>query len=73
MVMIAAALGHMAKFFIKWGLASVTGAPVGFVALGLLYAMISYIIFGALGGFLGYLTLRALQNAGFFAYMAEKR
>jgi hypothetical protein len=31
------------------------------------------ILFGALGGVLGALTLKALRRAGFFAYLAEKR
>jgi hypothetical protein len=70
---LAAALGHMGKFLVKWGLAAVAGAPVGFVALGLAKALIGYVIFGALGGLLGGLTLRALRRAGFFAYLAEKR
>ncbi len=70
---LAATLGHMAKFLVKWGMASITGAPVGFVALGLLKALIGYIVFGALGGVLGALTLQALRRAGFFAYLAEKR
>jgi hypothetical protein len=67
------ALGHFAKFLVKWGMAAITGAPVGFVALGLAKTMIGYIIFGALGGVLGGLTLLALRKAGFFAYLAEKR
>ncbi len=66
-------LGHFAKFLVKWGMAAITGAPVGFVALGLAKTMIGYIIFGALGGVLGGLTLLALRKAGFFAYLAEKR
>ena len=70
---LAATLGHMAKFLVKWGLGVVTGAPVGFVALGLAKAMIGYVVFGALGGLLGALTLKALRKAGFFAYLAEKR
>ena len=65
--------GHMAKFVIKWLFGLVTGAPLGFVALGLLRAIIGYIVFGAIGGFLGWLTLKALRRAGFFAYLAEKR
>ena len=44
-----------------------------FVALGLLRAMISYILFGAIGAVLGWMTLKALKRAGFFAYLAEKR
>jgi hypothetical protein len=67
------ALGHTGKFLVKWGLGALMGAPVGFVALGLARALIGYIIFGAIGGVLGSLTLRALRRAGFFAYLAEKR
>jgi len=71
--MTAATLGHFCKFLVKWGLGVITGAPVGFVALGLLKAVIGYVVFGALGGLLGALALRALRRAGFFAYLAEKR
>ena len=70
---IAATLGHFCKFLIKWGMGAMTGAPLGFVALGLAKAIVGYIIFGALGGLLGALTLRALRRAGFFAYLAEKK
>ena len=69
----AGVLGHMDKFLVKWGLATVAGAPVGFVALGLARAIVGYLIFGAIGGLLGGLTLRALRRAGFFAYLAEKK
>jgi len=65
--------GHMGKFLTKWLFGIISGAPVGFVALGLLRAILGYIIFGAIGGVLGWVTLKALQRAGFFAYMAEKR
>jgi hypothetical protein len=34
---------------------------------------VGYLIFGALGGLLGALTLKALRRAGFFSYLAEKR
>ena len=54
-------LGHFAKFLVKWAFGAITGAPIGFVALGLAKAMIGYIIFGALGGLLGTLTLLALR------------
>jgi hypothetical protein len=67
------ALGHMGKFLVKWAIAGVAGAPAGFVALGLARSLIGYIIFGALGGLLGALTLAALRKAGLFAYLAEKR
>lgn len=70
---LAATLGHMAKFVVKWIFGIITGAPIGFIALGLLKAIIGYIVFGAIGGFLGWLTLKSLRKAGFFAYLAEKR
>jgi len=70
---IVAMLGHTCKFLVKWAMATVSGAPVGFVALGEVRALVGYIVFGALGGILGSLTLRALRKAGFFAYLAEKR
>jgi hypothetical protein len=69
---VAGALGHFAKFLVKWGLGALTGAPVGFLALGLAKAMIGYVVFGAIGGVLGGLTLKALRKAGYFAYLAEK-
>jgi len=70
---LAGAIGHFCKFLVKWAMAAVSGAPAGFIALGLLKAIIGYLIFGALGGILGALTLAALRKAGFFAYLAEKR
>jgi hypothetical protein len=70
---VAGALGHFAKFLVKWGLGALTGAPVGFLALGLAKAMIGYVLFGVLGGILGALTLLALRRAGYFAYLREKR
>jgi hypothetical protein len=70
---IAGALGHVCKLLVKWLLGMLVGTPVGFIALGLAWSLLSYTAFGALGGVLGALTLRALRRAGFFAYMAEKR
>jgi hypothetical protein len=70
---IAATFGHLGKFIAKWGFGVLAGAPVGFVALGLARSLLGYLIFGALGGLLGTLTLRALRRAGFFSYLAEKR
>jgi len=66
-------LGHLGKFLVKWVFGIISGAPIGFVALGLVRAIIGYIAFGALGGLLGWLTLIALRRAGFFAYLSEKR
>ncbi len=65
--------GHLGKFLTKWLFGIVSGAPIGFVALGLLRAIVSYILFGAIGAVLGWMTLKALKRAGFFAYLAEKR
>jgi hypothetical protein len=70
---LAGALGHTGKFLVKWALGVLTGAPVGIVALGLAQAVVGYVVFGALGGLLGGVTLKALRKAGFFAYLAEKR
>jgi len=70
---VAGAIGHLGKFLVKWAIGVLTGAPVGFVSLGLATALVSYIIFGALGGVLGGLTLVALRKAGYFAYLAEKK
>jgi len=70
---LAGALGHTGKFIVKWVLGMLTGAPLGFVALGLVWSLLNYLLWGALGGALGALTLRALRRAGFFAYLAEKK
>jgi hypothetical protein len=66
-------LGHLSKFLVKWVIGAISGAPLGFVALGLFSSLLGYIVFGAVGGLLGGLTLKALRRAGFFAYLAEKR
>jgi ABC-type thiamin/hydroxymethylpyrimidine transport system permease subunit len=70
---LAGAIGHLAKYLVKWVFGLISGAPLGFVALGLVWSLAGYILFGALGGLLGGLTLRALKRAGFFAYLAEKK
>ena len=65
--------GHMGKFVVKWLFGILSGVPIGFIAIGLIRSIIGYVVFGAIGGFLGWLTLKALRRAGFFAYLAEKR
>ncbi len=65
--------GHCGKFLVKWILGLIAGAPIGIVALGMAYSLLSYIAFGAIGGVLGCLTLRALRKAGFFTYLSERR
>jgi len=73
MAVIVGIFGHLGKFLTKWAFGIISGAPIGFVALGLLRAIIGYILFGAIGAVLGWVTLKALKRAGFFAYLAEKR
>lgn len=70
---LAGTTGHMGKFLVKWSLGILTGAPIGIIALGQVRAIVGYVVFGALGGLLGGLTLRALRRAGFFEYLAEKK
>ena len=71
--MLAGAIGHFGKCLVKYAVATLSGAPVGIVVLGLARGIVGYIIFGALGGLRGALTLKALRRAGFFAYRAEKK
>lgn len=70
---VAGSVGHFCKFLVKWGFGAITGAPVGFVALGLTKAIVGYIVFGAIGGVLGGLTLISLRKAGYFKYLQEKK
>lgn len=67
------AFGHFCKFLVKWAFGAISGAPVGFIALGLAKAIVGYLVFGAIGGVLGGLTLKALKKAGYFKYLAEKK
>ena len=67
------AVGNVAKMLVKLAMALVLQIPAGFVALGLLFSFLSNAISGLIGGVLGWLVLRALKRAGFFAYLAEKR
>ena len=66
-------VGNVAKMLVKLAVAALMQIPAGFVAMGLLYSFITNTAAGALGGVLGWLILRALKRAGFFAYLAEKR
>jgi ABC-type thiamin/hydroxymethylpyrimidine transport system permease subunit len=70
---LAGMFGHLCKYMVKWVFSMLAGAPVGFVALGVVKALFGYILFGGLGGLLGALTIRALNRAGFFTYMQEKK
>ena len=66
-------LGGIVLAFVRGTPRAVLSMALPVLALGLLWAMISYIFFGGMGGLLGSLTLKALRKAGFFVYMAEKR
>jgi len=66
-------VGNVAKMLVKLSLALWLQIPTGFIAFGLLYTFITNSVAGVLGGVLGWLILRALRRAGFFAYLAEKR
>jgi hypothetical protein len=70
---LAGMFGHLCKYMVKWVFGMMAGAPVGFVALGVVKALFGYILFGGIGGLLGALTIRALRRAGFFTYMEEKK
>jgi len=65
--------GNVAKMLAKLAMAAFLQIPAGFVAVGLLVSFLSNTVAGAIGGVIGWLILRALRRAGFFAYLAEKR
>jgi hypothetical protein len=66
---LAGLTGHLAKLGVKVGLEILAGIPVGFVLFGRAYALVSYAIFGTIGGALGFVLVRALRRAGYFAYL----
>jgi ABC-type thiamin/hydroxymethylpyrimidine transport system permease subunit len=65
--------GNLAKLGVKIALEVWIGIPTGFILLGRLYPTAIYIVFGLLGGLLGFLVVQALRRAGYFAFLAEKR
>ncbi len=69
----AGATGNLAKLGVKVLLELGIGIPTGFVLIGRLYPAVTHIVFGLLGGYLGFLVVKALRRAGFFAYLAERR
>ena len=70
---VAGMAGNLAKLAVKVALEVWVGIPTGFVLVGRLYPTIVHVVFGLLGGLLGFLVLEALQRAGYFAYLAERR
>jgi len=72
-LMLGVGVGNAAKMVVKTLMATLMGIPSGFIALGMVYSFATNLISGAVGGILGYLILKALRKAGFFAYLQEKR
>jgi ABC-type cobalt transport system permease component len=70
---LAGVCGNLTKLGMKVMLELWIGIPTGFVFLGRLYPAATHVLFGAAGGYLGFLVVGALRRAGFFAYLAEKR
>lgn len=70
---LAGAAGNVVKLGLKVILELWIGIPTGFVLFGRMPALLSHALFGAAGGLLGYLAVRALRRAGYFAYLAERR
>lgn len=70
---VAGMAGNLAKLAVKIALEVTVGIPTGFILVGRLYPALVHIVFGLLGGLLGFLVVQALQRAGYFAYLAERR
>lgn len=70
---LAGAVGNLSKLGVKVLLELWIGIPTGFVLLGKLYPAVTHLLFGLAGGYLGFLVLKALRRAAFFAYLAERR
>ena len=70
---VAGASGNLAKLAIKIALQLWIGIPTGFVLLGHSYPAVTHVVFGLLGGYLGFLVVGALRRAGLFAYLAARR
>ncbi len=70
---VAGLVGHLGKLAVKVGLELMAGIPVGFVVFGRAYAILTYTVFGLLGGALGFAIVGALRRAGYFAYLAGRR
>ncbi len=71
--MAAGAVGNLAKLAVKVLLELWIGIPTGFVLIGRLFPAFTHTVFGLVGGYLGFLVVKALRRAGFFAYLAERR
>lgn len=69
---LAGLCGNLMKLGTKTLLEIFVGVPAGFVALGRVYPLLTYTVFGALGGYLGFLVVAALRRAGYFDYLAQR-
>jgi len=69
----AGLVGNITKLGVKTVLDLWIGIPAGFVVLGRMYPLLTYTLFGVVGGYLGFLVVDGLRRAGFFVYLAEKR
>jgi ABC-type thiamin/hydroxymethylpyrimidine transport system permease subunit len=70
---VAGAVGNLAKLAVKLSLEIWIGIPTGFALVGRLYPLLTHLLLGAAGGYLGWVVVGALRRAGYFAYLAEKR
>jgi hypothetical protein len=70
---LAGICGNLSKLGMKTLLEFLIGVPPGFLVLGRAYSLLTYIVFGALGGFLGYAVVHALRRAGYFTYLEGRR
>jgi hypothetical protein len=67
------AIGHLAKFYVMWGLSVLTGAPVGFVALGMIRSLVGYLVFGFFGGASGWVDLDRTSESRFLRLFSGKK
>lgn len=70
---LAGICGNLSKLGMKTLLELLIGVPPGFIILGRVYPLVTYIVFGALGGYLGYAIVHALRRAGYFTYLEGRR
>ena len=73
LLIIAGICGNLSKLGMKTLLEFLIGIPPGFLVLGRGYSLMTYVLFGAIGGLLGYAVVRALRRAGYFAYLEGRR
>jgi hypothetical protein len=65
--MLAGAAANVAKLTTSYVIGLLAGIPHGYLALGLGLAATTHVFFGALGGWIGCITLRRLERSGVIA------